>query len=307
MLMGALIPLYLCGAYCVAALGGMLDFRAFNIVRFATPAIYVAAIVALAVTWTLSAVTAAAGFVVANGIADAVAVALLCRNRTFGRPDVVLAKSALSYGVRAHVGRLSPQSLGADAIVIALLLSSHDVGLFVAAAAFLAAPRLLTASVSMVAFPQVSAAHMAGEPPRLRALLSLYVLAATLPAIALFALAGPIVALLFGGEFNGAAPVLRLLALSAMAMSLRAFPLDVLRGVGRPGITSIAEVANWALFFVAVPAGAAFGGLQGAAAGVAVSSVGSLAVIVLLWMRSGVLARASAPDAPPPSALEATC
>jgi len=295
MLMATLIPLYLGGAYCVAALGGMLDFRAFNVVRFATPALYVATIVALALTGTLSAITAAAGFVLANGVADALAFVLLCRKVTFARPDIALAKSALAYGARAHVGRLSPQSLGADAIIIALLLSSRDLGLFVAAAAFLAAPRLLTASVSMVAFPQVSAAHVAGVRPKLRALFTLYVLAATLPAIALFTLASPIVALLFGGEFGGAAPVLRLLALSAMAMSLRAFPLEVLRGVGRPGITSIAEIANWGLFVVAVPAGVAIGGLQGAAAGVAVSSFGSLAVIAVLSMRSGVFARDMAP------------
>jgi O-antigen/teichoic acid export membrane protein len=108
-------------------------------------------------------------------------------------------------------------------------------------------------------------------------------------AAGLFALADPAVDLLFGASFAGAAGALRLLAFAMVGRALRQFPMDVLRGIGRPGLTSLAEASNWALVLTAVPAGAAIGGLQGAAAGVVVVSYGSLAVLTLLTMRAGLM------------------
>ncbi len=169
------------------------------------------------------------------------------------------------------------------------MLSSHDLGLFVVATAVLMAPQLLISSMSIVIFPHVSAAHQAGERPRVNATFAAYAAGAVAMCLVLFALAGPAVDVLFGGEFAGATTALRLLAIATVARSLRQFPLEVLRGIGRPGLTSVAEAANWLLVLTAVPAGAAMGGLQGAAMGVIVVSYGSLLVLTLLTVRAGLM------------------
>jgi O-antigen/teichoic acid export membrane protein len=287
LLMAALIPLYLVGAYCAGALSGRMEFGAFNAVRLATPLLYTIAIVALAGSGHLSASAAALSFLAANGAADVLAVWLLWCTGGIAHPNLGLARAAGHFGARAHFGRLTPQALGIDTIVVAMLLSQTDLGLFVAAAAFLAAPRMLTASISMVVFPQISAAHQAGAPMRLRPMLLLYSVAAVAPALMLVVGAGPAVHILFGEPYAGAVPVLRLLALSSLALSLRAFPTEVLRGAGYPGVTSVAEALNWVMFVAAVGCGA-LAGLEGVAAGVVAASVGSLAVTAVLAMRSGV-------------------
>ena len=85
---------------------------------------------------------------------------------------------------------------------------------------------------------------------------------------------------------------LRLLALGTVASSIRAFPIEVLRGIGRPGLTSIAEAANWLFFALAIPLGTAFGGLTGVAAGVAAASYASLFALVVIAWRAGLVRQA---------------
>jgi len=161
-------------------------------------------------------------------------------------------------------------------------------GLYSAATAFLAAPAIVASSIGLVVFPHVSATHQAGKRPQLQATFALHAGLVIGLAGLLVMFAQPIVTLLFGESYGAAAPALRLLALASIAISIRAFPIEVLRGIGRPGLTSIAEAVNWALFLVAVPLGAAAGGLVGTAVAVAVASYASLGVLVLLMWRSGV-------------------
>jgi PST family polysaccharide transporter len=190
---------------------------------------------------------------------------------------------------------MTPQSLGVDTAIIALLLSSQEVGLYVAATAFLAAPGLVASSVGMVVFPHVSATHQAGGRQRLSATFGLYAALVSLIAMTLFVAAPQIVTLFFGDRFGDAAPALRLLSIASVALALRSFPVDVLRGIGRPGLTSLAEAVNWALFLAIVPACAFAGGVVGTAAGVAAASTGSLAALAFIAWRAGVLADHRAP------------
>jgi O-antigen/teichoic acid export membrane protein len=188
---------------------------------------------------------------------------------------------------------MTPQSIGVDTAIIALLLSSQEVGLYVAALAFLAAPGLVASSVGMVVFPHVSATHQAGERQRLRATFGLYAAVVSLMAGTLFVAAPQIVTLFFGESFAEAATALRLLSIASVALALRSFPVEVLRGIGRPGLTSLAEAVNWALFLAIVPACAVAGGVVGTAAGVAIASVCSLAALAMISWRAGVFAPAA--------------
>jgi O-antigen/teichoic acid export membrane protein len=289
MWMTPLIPMYLVGAVMIDCLAGRLRFGAFNAVRLALPVLYCGGMIAVAEFADLSPSRAALLYLAAHGAGDALAVLLVWRESGLGKFDRGIARDVLHYGVRSHFGRITPQSVSVDTAIIALMLSSHEVGLYAAAGAFLAAPSLVASSIGMVVFPQVSASHQAGERQHLQATFALHVCAVTALALLLFAFAGPIVTLLFGGQYADAVPALRFLALGSIAVSIRAFPIEVLRGVGRPGLTSIAEAANWATFLVAIPIGAATGGLIGTAAAVAGAGFASLGVLVVLIWRSGAM------------------
>jgi hypothetical protein len=148
-MMAALIPLYLAGTYSAGCLMGYLRFGAVNAIRLAIGLLYCAGILLLAAADELTARSGALTFLVVHGAVDVAAVAMVWRANGFGRFERALARQVLSSGVRAHGGRLSPQALGVDTLIIALLLSSHDLGLFVAATAVLTAPRLLAGSRSI--------------------------------------------------------------------------------------------------------------------------------------------------------------
>jgi len=280
--MAPLIPLYLAGACAIDVLAGRLRFAAFNAVRITLPVLYCAAIVAFALAGVLTPIAGALAYLAAHACADALALALVWRDGGLGRVDRALAKEALHYGARAHVGRLAPQALGLDTALISLALSSHDVGLYSAATAFLAAPNLVASSVGMVVFPHVSAARRTGAPAQLGATFALHTAAVAVCALALIVAARPAVVLLFGDDYAGAVTPLRILALASVPLSLRVFPIEVLRGVGRPGLASVAQVADWALFLAPIPLGARVGGIAGAATGLAFAAGLSLAVLALL-------------------------
>lgn len=306
LLLAPLVPLYLVGSVSIDCLAGRLRFGAFNVVRISLPITYCGGITALAATGQLSPLTGAMAYLVAHGCSDVLALLLVWRGSGLGRFDRALARSALHFGLRAHFGRLSAQGLGVDLAIISLMLSSKDLGLYSAATAFLAAPTLVAWSIGLVVFPHVSAKHQAGERPQLQATFALHACVVIALAGLLFAFAGPIVTVLFGQGYAAAAPALRLLAIASVAISIRSFPIEVLRGMGRPGLTSIAEAANWLLFLAAIPAGAAAGGLVGTAAAVAAASYASLAVLITLMWRSGVFGSDQAAAATSPAgALEA--
>jgi O-antigen/teichoic acid export membrane protein len=284
--MAPLIPLYLVGAVAIDVLAGRLRFGAFNLVRITLPVLYCAGLVALALSGRLSPLSAAVAFLCAHAAGDFLALFLVWRGYGLGRFERGIARDALHYGLRAHFGRMTPQSLGVDMAIIAVMLTSRDLGLYVAAAAFLAAPGLVAASIGMVVFPQASAAHQAGEKPELRAAFALQVAAVVSLSAVMFVCAHPLLTLIFGQDYAGATTAMRLLALGAVAVYIRQFPMDVLRGVGRPGLTSIAESANWICFMAVVPLGGVLGGLVGIAAAVGVAAYLSLGVLVVLAWRS---------------------
>ncbi len=304
LLMAPLIPMYLIGAVSIDVLAGRLRFSSFNIVRIALPIAYCAAIVALAVNDRLSPLSGALAFAGAHACSDLLALFLVWREDGLGSFDAGIARDALHFGVRGHFGRMSPQGLSVDTAIIALLLSSHDVGLYAAASAFLAAPGLIASSMGMVVFPQASAMHQSGKRLQLQATFALHAGAVAVLSVLLIVFARPLVTLLFGSSYSGGVTALRFLAAGTIFAAIRGFPIEVLRGIGRPGLTSIAEGANWVLFLIAVPIGAVTGGLAGTAAAVAAASCASLGVLVVLIWRSGAFA-SDAHVAPPTSALEA--
>ncbi|MET0817138.1 MAG: hypothetical protein ABWZ67_06260, partial [Solirubrobacteraceae bacterium] len=92
---------------------------------------------------------------------------------------------------------------------------------------------------------------------------------------------GRLLPFLFGSAFEEAIPMSRILLVGALFLSLRRVLTDGARGLGRPTIGTIAEVASWVVLLPAVVVAAAAGDATDMAMAVTASAFVSLVVIVV--------------------------
>jgi stage V sporulation protein B len=93
--------------------------------------------------------------------------------------------------------------------------------------------------------------------------------------------AKPLVALVYGDAFSGAAGALQLLALGALAASLNRILADGLRGMGRPFSGTAAELVSLAVGVPAILVLAPSWGAEGAALASGLASIGAL--VITAW------------------------
>lgn len=293
--LAVLIPIDLCALYLVHALNGRHDYRAFNVVRFSMSPTYTLGVVALALGGRLTVMSAAVTFVVSNAVITLFAAVLTTRRYGVGRWDSVLARNIVGFGLRGHLGRLAPQAVGADVVIVALVLSPRELGLFTAAIAFLGVGRILVGSIGLVVFPEMRAAMLEGASVRrIREMIGLTVVVMALLAVGLAVVGGPIAALVFGGRFRSAGVIAAILAVGETARGAYVLMLEGVRGAGRPGLTSVIETCNWVVFAGCVGGAALLGGLMAIASGVAFASSFSLVLLGVLAGRTGALSFLSA-------------
>lgn len=278
----AFVPLNLFQRLHLAVLQVELRMRAYNAVRVLGSLAYVMALAALPFLGAASAGGVIGALLVGNAVWVVLGTALAS-----GRPVLVwdggVARRLLGYGARSHVGSVSPiDNLRIDQLLLALILPAQVLGLYVTAMTFLTANRMIGTSLGIIAFP---VAARTSSPRARKPLLLLVALALGLGSVAA---AGEIVfgrqllEFVFGDEFRGAYSALVLLALASITMNARGVLADWLRGIGRPGLATLGEVASLA---VLLPAFALLwnGRASGVAAAVLAASVISLvATIVLL-------------------------
>lgn len=300
-LLVALIPVDLVGLCAAHALNGRHDYAAFNGVRLVMAPLYAGCIVVFAALDALNPTRAALAYLGANAAVAAIAFVVLRRRHGIGRVDRELARRMRRFGLRAHFGRLSPQGLGLDLLVVALVLPARELGLFTAAVAFLGIGRILVASVGLVVFPETRAAELTGggsESVR-RAIVSTVALTAV-AALLLWAVGTPLSAAAFGEPFRAAGTVAAVLATGEVARGMYALLIEGLRGAGWPTLTTVAEACNWVVFVVAIGVGVAVGGgLVAIAAAVAVASGMSLIALLVLAGRAGALGFLTRPSQAP--------
>ena len=198
--------------------------------------------------------------------------------------DGEVARRLIGYGIRGHLGSVSPiDTFRLDQVVVALFLPVAVLGLYVTAMTFVTLNRMIGVSLGMVAFPV--AARTSPERAR-RPLLQLSAAALVLGGIAALleiAFGRTLLELLFGPEFRAAYNVLAILAVASIAMNVRGVLADWLRGAGWPGLAALGESAS---LLVLLPAFALLwnGRITGVAAAVLLASAVGLAVT--LWLRT---------------------
>lgn len=235
--------------YAEAILVGQQRFTAFNLFRAVpttTYAVFVlvafvfdgANLVTVMMIWT-------GAWLVGGFLALAVAVRGL-PTTAHGGP-IPSRRTITVFGLKGLLGSLSPiETFRADQAVVGLYLSPIALGLYVVAQAFTNLPRAAAQSIAYIAYPRVAA-----NPDRAKGRRAMWKyffvgVAVTGAVVAFLVLtADKLVTFFFGAEFAGAVPVTRILLVGVFFSATRRVLTDGLKGLGHPGIGTIAEVSFW--------------------------------------------------------------
>lgn len=184
-------------------------------------------------------------------------------------------------------GVLALLSLRIEILLLPLLASDHETGLFAAALKVVDSLILVPAAIAAGAMPALTREALRGSGPVRERTATSVALLGVPAAVGLFALAPQVVSLLFGAEFAAAGAALRLLAPALLAIFLNNVLLHALLALGRasllPKLTAL-RVAAALLFALALIPGF---GVAGAACGFTLSELLLLPLAARACAREG--------------------
>jgi O-antigen/teichoic acid export membrane protein len=273
--------------YGLAVLQGLRRFQAFNLLRLLGPGGYA---VASAIAWVLgyrTLVDLTIAFTGAYAIAGVATIVIASRFvlpfddvRMEGDPSV---PHMVRFGLVGLLGASSPiETFKLDQAIVGLFLAPAALGLYVSAVALTNLPRFIAQSIGMVAYPYV--ARQRNERSRRATMWRFVTLAAVVcGAVVAILEAGlsSLLPLLFGPAFSAAIPVATVLLIAAFLISLRRILSDGARGVGKPGLGTIAELTSLVLLVPSLLISVHFGLV---AVGWAMTGCAFVSVGVLLFL-----------------------
>ena len=286
-----LVPGILAQNYGLAILQGQERFLPFNVFRVLPSLVYTAAVLAVFILGVADIVILMAMWAAALLSAGILALAVSVR-RLPGESQSVSSPSRshlFKFGLKSLVGSVSPiDALRLDQAVVGLLLAPITLGYYVVAQAFTNLPRVVAQSVGMVAYPAVASQSSLAD--RRRAVWRYFLLGVALATFVIGALelvTGRLVEIFFGGEFDSATPIARVLLLATLFMSARRVLTDGVNGLGRPGLGTIAEISSWVLLVPTIAVLLPAYGAVGVALALAISWLVSLVLLIALVLGSG--------------------
>jgi O-antigen/teichoic acid export membrane protein len=270
------LPVGVAGANLAGAYWGDENWRRFSAMRLLVPGLVVAAYVALALLDAFTVVSASVT-VFAAGMLGLLPLTPLLRSVRDWRFDRRLARTALTFGGKFNLSGIAAQgSQRADQLLIAALVSTSGLGLYVVAASLASATLVVAQALQLMVMPIAAT----GDHLAVRRILRATLAAMTLAAVVLAAAAGPLVELLFGQEFGESAALARILCFGAVFTAGKLVVSAALTGHGRPGETAVVEVATLAALIPALALVIPRFGADGAAVVVVIAAVVGFAVLV---------------------------
>jgi O-antigen/teichoic acid export membrane protein len=282
------IPILILQAYLMLLAQAEYGFAWTNIAWVLGPVVNVSVNGLLAASGRLTVGTVVVTWVAGQALGLAVLVVYLVRRPGgAGRPDAALARDALAFGARTHIGRVMMMgNYRLDQWILGAVAGPTALGLYSVAVAWAETLFYLPTSVVMAQRPDLVRASR-GEARSLAARSFRAALMITgLLGIALFVLAPFLVVGLFGDEFDGSIVDLRLLLFGALGMvSLKVFS-GALTAQGFPLLSSagisIALVVTVVLDIALIPR---YDDLGASIASMAAYTIGGLG-IALIFVRT---------------------
>ena len=292
------IPVLVLQPYLTFLIRADYRFGVTNASWLAAPAATAVVNGALALAGGLTVATAFGTWVVAHALATVLlAVYLPVRLAGFGRPSLALARRTLTFGLRAHLGRvLMVGNYRVDQWFVGALAGRRELGLYSVAVAWAEILFYLPTVLVPVQRPYLVRSQ-AGEAARRAARVFRAGLVVTVPLAGLLVvLAGPLCTAVFGADFAGAVDDLRILALGAFGVVALQQLGNALTAQRRPELASVAAALAFAvtiaLDVLLIPR---YGGAGAAVASVASYLAGGAAVLVLFLRHFDVPLRALTP------------
>ena len=256
----AVIPGMLFQQYGLAVLQGYQMYRSFNVMRLMPATMYailvlsiflaqVASLPSITFLWVCSCVVVG---VFTAYLATYRVLRLTANNNRTGSPSL---SQIFKFGLKGLFGTVSPmQNFQLDQLVAGLFLSPAALGLYVVGQAFTNLVRFIAQSAGMVEYPAVAANESNATARRLiwRFFVGVAVMNG-LVVLALIALIPILVPFFFGKAFFGSIPIARLLLLGAYFESLRRILVEGIRGMGKPEVSTWAELSMYPLFVILAP------------------------------------------------------
>lgn len=277
------VPALLCQQVGLGILQGQGRFRAFNAFRLLPLVGYASVLAGAAIMGFTSLAVFSAGWTIAWATAGTLTIAVGFRRlgATSGE-EPVDRKSFVSFGRRGVVGSIFPlEAFQLDQVVVAVALAPRELALYVVAASLANLPRFVSQSIGMVAYPRI--ARQRDEVVQWREMWRFFcatTAAAALLVGALWSLADWVIPFFFGERYRPGVGIARILLIAAVFQAGRRVLADGMRGLGRPGLSTGAEILSW---FVFVPAVVILGryGAEGIAGAVGVTAAISMAALMV--------------------------
>jgi O-antigen/teichoic acid export membrane protein len=220
---------------------------------------------AYVVLWILDALTVEAALIAAMAalaLASGAAVAAVLSRHRIGRPDRGLARSTLSYGLRAHAGDVAGTvNHTADVLIVAAVLGSSSAGIYAVATNVSGSIVALLSALSIVLVP---AAARRGSEAIAQTMRLVWTIAVPLAAV-LAALAGVLILLVYGESFEDSVPPLRILLPGVVLLTASGVLAAGIRGSGRPLAAALPEAAGLVLTVAGLALFLESGGVKAAA------------------------------------------
>lgn len=222
-----------------------------------------------------------------------------------GRPDRRLVRDVVTYGTRGQVGGLvSLLNLRLDFAILGALAGPAVLGTYAVASKYAELLRLPGTALTWVAYPELARSDAVDAAQRARRLLRPALLSVWVAAVPMLFLAGPVVQLLYGGQFGSAVPQARVLLVGMLLGGAAGLASGYLYGRGRPGLNSLGLGIGLALTVILditlIPQHGAMGAAIASTVAYLVAD-GSLVLMLLRTSRSDLTV-----EEPVAAAVEAT-
>jgi O-antigen/teichoic acid export membrane protein len=287
----AAIPMLIARTYLVSLLDGDYRFWVSNTAALLSPLSGVVVNGALAVAGLLTAASASVTWV-AGQTAGMLLLAWFVARRSvgFGRPDRRVARRALAFGSKAHIGRVA--NLGnyrLDQWLVGAIAGPRELGLYSVAVAWSEVLFYVPTTLARVQRPDIVRATPRVAARRVAAVFRVAMLL-TLPGALVLILGAPVLCSgFFGPRFTEAAPALRVLALGAFGVVAVKLLGDALTAQRRPLLSSAAIgvgfVFTVALDLLLIPQHGGFG--AAVASTIAYSAAGITAATMFVRVLRG--------------------
>lgn len=244
------LPLGFWMDYATSLLNSTGHFERLGIVRLASPAF---AAVCLVFLWKMHSLTVLSAVLTAWAGSWLQFVLTIHYLGTYGcisfRPNLALLHRSLSYSSKMHIGTLAGLTTGRlDQLVMTAIIAPKALGLYAFSVTLSEMLRQISASVVTVLYPKLSGEMSDDERGELAVKSTRWMLIiVSFSALLLFFIAPWIVPFIWGSRFVEAIPTLNILLPGTLALCVGITMVTSLRGAGKPGVTTAAELASLAV------------------------------------------------------------